>query len=884
MSNSINIEIEGLNAQLEILSITGHEKISNDYSFSVIVKTPIDQPLSAALCLNHTLTLGYGEIDSSNTQVGVITCVQHLFTSSPHHLEFQVECHSPLQYLKSVARSNVFMNCSPLEVITEILDEYTQIDFYISCFDTMPKKSFIHQYKETDYEFICRICEHWGIYYYFDPEQANKLIFADDKQYPDSNKTLQFLENPNPDQRHRAITSLNMQENPVINHVVIEGRNPEQDSQIISAEYGEPSLTSPPLKLSGIGIDNEDEAILICRRRFEQQQCQKKKYFGSSTAQGIKPGFIITVQLSDSQPSIQLLVLTVDYQANNQNSSASDMLDQFITHFSGIPADTIFRPELSAPIPTAISSTARIFSSYDNASLAHRDSLGRYKVIFDYMQTHKVSHWIRKSQSAAKDNHLDVPLLGDTEVQIAYLGGNPDLPYISCALENSQSIQIPSSNEHPYTTSLYTTGMFNLEAGRSFSMAFRAPMNKKSATNPDAGYDTVTTPSDTATASEYSRLDNSGVALDPSESLSSGNTNYHLSSTEGQYYKIQDTVSFYLGDNPNFYFGQQYKEVHTKNPNENSVQCNDKFSFSLNHIFEKDEKYLKEDTPDKSTTNKENADEENSLAIDRQVGMVRKLFGNRYNYHDGNIVSVRKGDDNEAHKTLNYGARYVEHIVSDSDTPTNSLTEGFPADQQPNSTDYIIRNHHKQYKINHNDTITIQKGDSYVQREGNTERIQKGGSSTVTITGTTRNKDITITGESIKNITAEKITSTLEASNISKTVNGNKNTQTNGSDTSNVSGDKHSTVGGNKTSVVFGAKAAAELGSSNKFIGGVKSEVVDGITLKSALAPEFSLTPVEFKKRAYTFSDGAVALDNAKTKVVKATLVHITCGAILMLG
>ncbi len=868
MSNFINIKIEGLASQPEVISVCGNEKISNDYVFTVIVKTPISQPLSAVLCLNQALTLTYIDASPTNTQVGIITTVQHVFTSNPHHLEFKLECHSPLHSLKSTARTNVFIDCNPLDVITQILNEYVQIYFYICCLDSMPKKSFIHQYKETDYNFISRLCEHWGIYYYFDPEQSNKLIFADDKHYPDSNKTLIFLETPSPEQRHTSITSLNMQENSVIDHIIIEGRNPEHDSQIIRSEYGEPSLTTPPLKLSGIGIDNEDEAIFISRRRFEQQQCQKKLYFGSSTAQGIKPGFILTVRLPDSRPNIQLLILTVDYQAHNLHSSTNDALEKFTANFSAIPADTLYRPKLSTPIPTAISSTARIYSSYNDVSSAYRDSLGRYRVVFDYMKTHKISHWVRKNQTAAKDNHLDVPLLPGTEVQIAYLGGNPDLPYISCALENSQSSHVLSNNEHPYTTNFHTSGMLNVKADCSLSVTLLAPMNKKNPLNPDSNPATPIILSDIATISNYTRLDNFAVAYDTGEKLSLKNTNYHSSSTEGQYYKIQDTISFYLGDNPNFYFGQQYKEVHMKSPNVKSALPDQNFSFKSNHILSKDSEHI---------------DLQSSLAIDRQVGMVRKLFGNRYNYHDGNIVSVRRSDDG-AHKTFNYGARYVEHIIKDGDASTNSLTIGFPSHLQPENTDYIIRNHHKQFKINHNDTITVQIGDSYVEREGSTERIQKGGSSKVTITGTERSKSINISGKSKKEITAASIESILNAPFISKTVNGDKNSDIFGSDSSSVSGDKSSSVGGNKTSVVMGAKVAAELGSSNKFIGGVKTEMVAGITIKCALAPEFSLTPIKFKKRAYTFSDGALAIDNAKTKIVKSALVTITAGAILMLG
>jgi hypothetical protein len=295
---------------------------------------------------------------------------------------------------------------------------------------------------------------------------------------------------------------------------------------------------------------------------------------------------------------------------------------------------------------------------------------------------------------------------------------------------------------------------------------------------------------------------------------------------------------------------------------------NEKFSFDIDHILNEDQKHISGTIPD----------------IDKQVGMVRKLFGNRYNYHKGNIVTVRKGDNNGPHKTFNYGPRYVEHIINENKKATHSLTQDFPQNKQPSEHDYITRNHLKQFKINHNDTITIQKGDSYIEREGSTQRIQKGGSSEVTITGTTRSKDINISGDSIKQITASHIEATLRASTVSKTIHGEKSSTTNGSDTSVVNGDKHSVIGGNKTSVVMGGKAAAELGSSNKFIGGLKTEMVAGLTVKCALLPEVDVSPLKFSKKAYNFKDGDAMVEKAKAKIIKTTLTTITCGAILMLG
>ena len=869
MTNFLTVDIEGISENPNVISASGSDVISNDYEFKLLVNARTNAPLDTESCLKQVITLNFNKQGHPHKRVAIITSIQQVFSSNPHDLQYQLICRSPLESLKTVTRSNVFIDTNPIDIISEVLHKYSHLDFHISCSDALPTKTFIHQHKETDYDFIGRLCEHWGIHYYFDVETDNTLIFADDKHYQESETQLRFIENPTPEQSHEAITALNMQQSPTVSHVIVEGRNPEQDSQVITSEYGTPSPEQASLKYSGIGIDNEDEGLLIAQRRYELQECQFTIYSGTTTAQDVKPGFITHVKINDQQQNLALLILTTEYSAVNQNLISSDDAEEFSLQFTAIPANITFRPKLERPIPTAISSTARIHSAFDSPSLAHRDSLGRYKVVFDYMETERVSHWIRKSQSAAKDNHLDVPLLPNTEVQIAYLGGNPDLPYISCALENSQSTTIPSNNERPYTTSLHTSGILSLEAGRSLSANYRAPMNKQSATNPATTASTVTQFTPTATISEYNRMDNSGIAFPNDERLSDTSTDYNVEAYQGQVYKVQDTVSFFLGDNPSYYFGQQYREVHIKDPDQKTVPNTQMFDFSDQHFLAEDTAFI---------------DPTSALNKDRQVGMVRKLFGNRYNYHDGHIVTVREGNGG-AHKTINYGARYIEHLVNKTDTATDSMTDGFPSrpELQPTQSDYVVRNHHKQFQINHNDSVRVQTGNTYIERVGDTERVQKDGSSKVTITGTTREKTIDISGESKKEITASKIEAHFTTPDLYKTITGNRRTHVYGTDDALVTGAKTGLIIGANISTEVGGSAKIVLGADGKLVLGTKREMIVGPTVKWNSSPESKIGPGNIKKEGFSLSDAEVAINKVKADL-NSTKVSITNALLTMIG
>lgn len=857
MNDFITLEIESLSNTPQVISVSGCISVSRDYEFKVLIKTKDNHPIEIDECLNQVIHIHFHGENGMLRQTGIIKSVQQVFTSRTLEQQYTIMCGSPLEALKLVAQSNVFIDYTPIDIINEVLNKYPHLDFHISCSDSLPRKSFTQQYKETDYDFIGRLCEHWGIHYYFDMEQNNTLIFADDKHYQTSDIDLHFIESPTLEQLPIAVTALNMKQNPTINHVVIKGRNPEHDSHLITAEYGTASPNQATLTFKGIGVDNEDEASLIAQRRYELQTSQHTIYTGTATAGSIRPGFMTRLTVND-QKTMSLLVLTTEYSAVNLNQVSDEQATEFHLQFTAIPADLTFRPKLNRPIPTAISSTARIHSVFDSPSVAHRDALGRYKVVFDYLETERISHWIRKTQSAAKDNHLDVPLLPGTEVQIAYLGGNPDLPYISCALENSQSTQITSNNERPYTTSLHTSGILSLQAGRSLSANYRAPMNKMNNTNPATGTNTVTPTNLTATIGEYNRLDNYGVAMPNDERLTDTQTDYNVESYQGQVYKVQDTVSFFLGNNPSYYFGQQYREAHIKHPNEKSVIPTNTFNFSDQHFLAEDNAFI---------------DPNSTLNKDRQVGMVRKLFGNRYNYHDGHIVTVRESNSGP-HKTLNYGPRYIEHIKDKSHTATDSISQGFPNKPalQPTQDDYVVRNHLKQFKMHHNDTVTIQTGNTYIERNGDTERVQKNGSSKVTIKGSSREKYIDISGTSKKEIKAEKIEAHFTTPDLFKTIAGNRRTHTYGTDDALVVGAKTALSIGANISTEVGGSAKIVVGADGKMVLGTKREMIMGPSVKWNASPESKIGPGNVTKEDFSVKNLETELINLKISLSNAKL------------
>lgn len=855
--------------EIEIIAFEGQEGISQDYSFSIIFKVNNAVPFSPSSLLKEPAKLSLETERDSHDIQGVITCINEAFTDDPHYRTFTATLESVLTTHGKNISNNIFIDQQPTDTLCNILDTDLDVTYFQSTTQNYPIKSFYHQYKESNFHYFSRLCEHWGIYYYFDRLNNNTLVFADDLSCLDLETTYLYKENPLPAEKNICVSQLNHVFSNPVDGVKIEGRNPEFASQIINGQAGDISDINKTIHLNSTGIDNNEEADFIAKMRLEQAVSQTEIYTGSGSAIGLIPGFVMHLKLANKPETLKLLITEVTHKGANLDASQDELNSDYECTFTAIPADTQYRPEIKTDIPTAISSTARVHSDFDNKTLAHRDELGRYKVIFDYLGDSKVSHWIRKAQTSAKENHVDIPLLANTEVQIGYLGGNPDLPYIISAIENSESPIIPGNQDTPYTATLSTCGMLHLEASRSITHSFSAPMTKSKKKNPSGGGSGAPKKSPIADVKNYFKLDNTGVRhIDDNghpEALSLNNTNYNISSEEGQYYKVLDTIYFYLGDNRRYHFGNQYRELHAKNKAAKDVDTDDTYVFTSTTLLDEDEN---------QATNPD-------INSDMQAGLVRKIFGNRYNYHDGHSVNIRNCSSGIP-KTFNHGARYVENIPNDQTTHTGSIVKGFPEGHQPTNNDYVVRNRIKLYKINEADTCFVQNGNRFTQLTGDTERIYNG-SRSLTIKGDTVKRDIHLTGDSTKKITAEgKMERTYKTSNLNSTLHGNRQNHIFGSD--NV------LIAGIKNSMVIGPVASIEAVTSLKMVGGLKFEAIMGPSIKYMAAPEFKKGPGKNDEYLFTREDIKLKLEQFGTKLgdaktcIERNAVSITNSALTMIG
>lgn len=109
---------------------------------------------------------------------GLITAAQFIGESSRHGL-YEVTLRPWLHLATLTTDCKVFQDKTPIEVIELVLSDYP-FAAEKRLIETYPKRDYCVQYNETDFEFVSRLMQEWGINYHFAHSGGmHRLIWSD---------------------------------------------------------------------------------------------------------------------------------------------------------------------------------------------------------------------------------------------------------------------------------------------------------------------------------------------------------------------------------------------------------------------------------------------------------------------------------------------------------------------------------------------------------------------------------------------------------------------------------------------------------------------------------------------------------------------------------
>ena len=436
---------------LLLQGFAGQEGVSTPFSYTLDLRSEnasIDPAklLKSAACIS--LQLADGSMRPFHGLINRFTQLER----ADELVAYRAQMVPWLWFLALSSDCKIFQNLSVLEIVEQVFKAQGYSDFEIKCTKSYPKREFCVQYRETHLNFVSRLMEEEGIFYFFThTNDKHVLVLAD---APSAVKPC-----PVQAAARMAPQAAEWQEEDVV--LAFQQEHAFQTGKVTLRDYDylQPSLQLES-SVSGHGgpevydfpgsFAKLDEGERYARLLLEGREATQHVSRGESTCRTFVSGYRFDLKehyRSDANQTYQLLHLQHSAQTSDYRTGEAGHFD-YHNSFVAIPHSTPFRPLRVTPEPVVQGSQTALVVGKSGEEI-WVDKHGRVKVQFYWDRNGKKNEdsscWVRVATSWAGKSwgFVQIPRIGQ-EVIIDFIEGDPDRPLITGRVYNAE--QTP-----PYT-------------------------------------------------------------------------------------------------------------------------------------------------------------------------------------------------------------------------------------------------------------------------------------------------------------------------------------------------------------------------------------------------------------------------------------------------
>ncbi|MDD0815429.1 type VI secretion system tip protein TssI/VgrG [Curvibacter sp. HBC28] len=185
--SAVSLNLKGSPA-FEVKSVHGHEALGELFLYTVTLQTPDSPDLTAFVSANLPYKQMVGkeagltlEVDGGGTRQinALVTSARFLHAENRRSL-YQVTLQPWLVLATRTSDHKIFQHKTVVDITQEVLADYPYL-LELRLSQSYPPRTFQVQYGETDFAFLSRLWQEWGIYYFWEHEGGkHKLILVDD--------------------------------------------------------------------------------------------------------------------------------------------------------------------------------------------------------------------------------------------------------------------------------------------------------------------------------------------------------------------------------------------------------------------------------------------------------------------------------------------------------------------------------------------------------------------------------------------------------------------------------------------------------------------------------------------------------------------------------
>lgn len=434
--------------RLHFLSLHGEESLGKPYAYRVTARWQGElADTEALLGKSAVVTIKAGDAAARYIH-GMVSCVEILKTrvdggQAAHHVQLTLV---PRLWLLGQHRDcRIFSELSLPEIVQTVLESIGFSDVRMQLEGDYPRREYCVQYEESTLDFISRLMEQEGMYYFFEhAEDRHTLVLADGltAHRPAGNAEKLICRNDLDDiyLPWNGVCSWHARQALRPRRWEQGGFDPYQPRANLHAE----ARVERSIDIDGLSVYSAEGRHVSAEggRRLAQaavraQACETLQWRGDSGSPLLAVGVLLNInEASWADGNGDFLLVSTDLkitQADLESTSAPDGIPALCT-LTALPSNVAYRQPQRTPWPRIAGLQSAIVAGEREDDIAV-DEHGRVRVTF---------HW---SSAGRKHGHVSCPVRVATpwagkgwgmqslprvgqEVLVAFLDGDPDRPLI----------------------------------------------------------------------------------------------------------------------------------------------------------------------------------------------------------------------------------------------------------------------------------------------------------------------------------------------------------------------------------------------------------------------------------------------------------------------
>jgi type VI secretion system secreted protein VgrG len=466
-AKSVEFELEvgpHTSGELDVLDWEAEEQLSAPYELSVTALPRPGVPVDVdALVGEPAALLTYPADGAARALHGIVVRARAWEEGpGPEGRRVRLTLAPQLARLSKTSRSRIFQDATVPEIVTKVLDE-GKVEHRRALSGSYARRTYCVQYRESDLDFVSRLLEEEGIFYFFEHRADGHVMVLGDApsahpELPGAGRLVFREQNavaggvPCADAfsaarelRPGTVTLRDFDETrPALDLTVrASAGGAEGDLEIYDYPAG--------YRDAGVGSAR-------ARLRLEAERVRAKQYSGATPTTSMAPGYQFELA-EHPQPELNgsFVVVSTEHRGHQHGRlavvglPAAPEREAYRSRFTCFPADVPYRPERRTRRPVVGGAQTALVVGPAGEEI-HTDHLGRVKVQFHWDREGKrddrSSCWIRVAQSWAGPGWgaLYLPRIGQ-EVVVEFLEGDPDQPLVTGAVYNGANpppIELPA--------------------------------------------------------------------------------------------------------------------------------------------------------------------------------------------------------------------------------------------------------------------------------------------------------------------------------------------------------------------------------------------------------------------------------------------------------